>query len=129
MVVFVCSFSFSFLFFVLKVRYWYLTHLSITLWPVYFRELVLKGLQVLIYSGDVDAILPSAGTRFWINALGFEKRGPWRHWTVEGQVKIFRIVCVLYIILGVFAHLPKMLNHRLPVSSKNMNAVLRLQQV
>jgi serine carboxypeptidase-like clade 2 len=53
---------------------------------MFFREMVEAGLQILIFSGDVDAVLPAAGTRFWLNALGFRKVGPWRHWSVNNQV-------------------------------------------
>lgn len=43
----------------------------------------------LVYSGDVDAIVPFAGTRLWLSRLGLpvsKADGTWRSWNVGGQV-------------------------------------------
>lgn len=57
--------------------------------PVYDELLeTAPQLKVLIYSGDIDAIVPLLGTRVWVRgvAAGGELR-PWRQWFVEdGQV-------------------------------------------
>jgi serine carboxypeptidase-like clade II len=58
--------------------------------PVY-QDLVSQtgkdALHIIVYSGDVDAIVPVTGTRLWIDALGLpEKDGSnWRYWTSAGQ--------------------------------------------
>ncbi len=40
------------------------------------------GLRMLIYSGDVDGIVPVVGTRRWTAGLGLETLSPWRQWCV-----------------------------------------------
>jgi hypothetical protein len=37
-------------------------------------------LRVLIYSGDVDGIVPTAGTRAWVESLAWPVAAPWRAW-------------------------------------------------
>jgi len=53
--------------------------------PVY-EFLISQGLRISVYSGDVDAIVPTVGTREWIAALGVSEIAPIRPWTVNGQV-------------------------------------------
>lgn len=53
--------------------------------PVY-RELFAAKLRILVYSGDVDAIVPSLGSRAWIAALNLTARAPLRAWSLDGQV-------------------------------------------
>jgi pimeloyl-ACP methyl ester carboxylesterase len=54
--------------------------------PVY-RGLLNRGLKILVYSGDVDAIVPVIGTRRWVAGLGLEEAVAWRPWSSEtGQV-------------------------------------------
>ena len=50
--------------------------------PVY-RELlaVEPPLSMLVFSGDVDGIVPTIGTRRWIAALDLPIKRPWRPWT------------------------------------------------
>lgn len=50
------------------------------------QELIAAGLRILVYSGDVDAIVPSIGSRSWISALGTQVISPIRAWTLDGQV-------------------------------------------
>ncbi|PRW44859.1 Serine carboxypeptidase 24 isoform B [Chlorella sorokiniana] len=57
-----------------------------TILPLY-RELIDAGLKILVYSGDVDAIVPVIGTRNWIRELDLPITKPWRPWTSStGQV-------------------------------------------
>lgn len=55
----------------------------------------------MIYSGDVDAVVPVTGTMFWINKLQTElcnllipiitallTLSPWRPWYVEGKREV-----------------------------------------
>jgi serine carboxypeptidase-like clade 2 len=51
-----------------------------------YQFLISQGLRISVYSGDVDAIVPTVGTREWINALGVNEVVPIRAWTVNGQV-------------------------------------------
>jgi hypothetical protein len=50
--------------------------------PVY-RELLAAEprLAMLVFSGDVDGIVPVLGTRRWIRALELPIAAPWRPWT------------------------------------------------
>jgi len=52
--------------------------------PLY-PEFFAAGLKVLVYSGDVDAIVPFAGTRAWIAALQLPIVQQWRPWMDDGQ--------------------------------------------
>ena len=53
--------------------------------PVY-NELIAAKLRILVYSGDVDAIVPSIGSRSWIAALDSPLVSPIRSWALDGQV-------------------------------------------
>jgi serine carboxypeptidase-like clade 2 len=45
-----------------------------------------QNLRILVYSGDVDAIVPYTGTRQWIANLQWEIVDAWRPWTIDQQV-------------------------------------------
>ncbi|MEW5304504.1 MAG: hypothetical protein WDW36_007114 [Sanguina aurantia] len=55
--------------------------------PVY-AELIRDGsLRMLVFSGDVDGIVPVVGTRRWVAALGLTEAQGWRPWySGTGQV-------------------------------------------
>ncbi|GAX79635.1 hypothetical protein CEUSTIGMA_g7076.t1 [Chlamydomonas eustigma] len=55
--------------------------------PVY-KQLVETGiLRILVFSGDVDRIVPVVGTRRWVSGLGLPIAKPWRPWlSTTGQV-------------------------------------------
>eukprot|EP00890_Picochlorum_soloecismus_P004864 jgi/Picsp_1/5379/NSC_02740-R1_protein len=54
--------------------------------PLY-EELLQSGIRILIYSGDIDAILPITGTRRWLDDLNLPIKSPWRPWkSSTGQV-------------------------------------------
>ncbi|EIE23392.1 peptidase S10, serine carboxypeptidase [Coccomyxa subellipsoidea C-169] len=54
--------------------------------PVY-RELLKHKLNILVYSGDVDAIVPVTGTRRWLARLGLPVVRSWRPWrSGTGQI-------------------------------------------
>ena len=54
--------------------------------PVY-DELLGSGIEFLVYSGDIDAIVPIIGTRRWIRSLDLEVEEKWRAWrSSTGQV-------------------------------------------
>lgn len=48
--------------------------------PVYQELLAVDGLDILVYSGDVDAIVPVTGTRSWIHDFKLEVKERWRPW-------------------------------------------------
>ena len=45
-----------------------------------WRKLLQQNLDVLVYSGDMDGILPTLGTMKWIEALNMELREPFQAW-------------------------------------------------
>eukprot|EP01138_Halocafeteria_seosinensis_P013962 gb/GECG01014257.1/.p1 GENE.gb/GECG01014257.1/~~gb/GECG01014257.1/.p1 ORF type:complete len:508 (+),score=49.11 gb/GECG01014257.1/:1-1524(+) len=53
--------------------------------PVY-RDLLKANIQMMVYSGDVDAIVPITGTRAWLEVLDLPVKSGWRSYTVDGQV-------------------------------------------
>lgn len=61
------------------------TSLLTSMLPVY-EDLLTKGLSLLVYSGDVDAIVPVTGTRTWLDALDLPIAEEWRPYFVHQQV-------------------------------------------
>ncbi len=55
------------------------TDLLSSMLPVW-EGLLGSGLEMLVYSGDVDAIVPVIGTRRWIATLGLGVQERWRPW-------------------------------------------------
>lgn len=63
-----------------------------TMFPIY-KRLIALGLQILLYSGDVDAVVPVSGTRYSIDAMNLEVIKPWRFWTdATKQVAGYKVV-------------------------------------
>ena len=61
--------------------------------PLYRELLARSGARLLVYSGDVDGIVPTLATRRWIAQLVREHApapadadGEWRHWQASGQL-------------------------------------------
>jgi len=54
--------------------------------PIYQKYIASGQLSMLVYSGDVDAIVPITGTRAWIGSLQLTVENPWRPWNLENQV-------------------------------------------
>eukprot|EP01120_Amphizonella_sp_Union-15-10_P000177 TRINITY_DN10214_c0_g1_i1.p1 TRINITY_DN10214_c0_g1~~TRINITY_DN10214_c0_g1_i1.p1 ORF type:complete len:464 (-),score=75.41 TRINITY_DN10214_c0_g1_i1:73-1464(-) len=44
-----------------------------------------KNIDILVYSGDVDAIVPVLGTQLWINSLNLPIKEDWRPWYDYGM--------------------------------------------
>ncbi|KAL5787563.1 hypothetical protein ACOSP7_004512 [Xanthoceras sorbifolium] len=59
---------------------------------VYHRNLIKKGYQVLIYSGDHDMVIPYVGTEKWIKSLNLTIKYGWQPWFVDGQVGGYSVV-------------------------------------
>ncbi|KAD2393108.1 hypothetical protein R6Q59_012806 [Mikania micrantha] len=63
-----------------------------TMFPIYIR-LMASGLRILLYSGDVDAVVPVSGTRYSIDAMNLKVVKPWRFWTdATKQVAGYKVV-------------------------------------
>uniref|UniRef100_H2Y6L8 Carboxypeptidase n=1 Tax=Ciona savignyi TaxID=51511 RepID=H2Y6L8_CIOSA len=55
--------------------------------PIYTNSILHHGLKVLVYSGDVDSVVPATATRRCINELNLPITSKWRYWTdSDGQV-------------------------------------------
>ncbi|CAK9233804.1 unnamed protein product [Sphagnum troendelagicum] len=53
--------------------------------PVY-RFLQGRGLKIWIYSGDIDGVVPTTGTRYWLKELDLPIEVPWYPWNHSTQV-------------------------------------------
>ncbi|KAM0062081.1 putative carboxypeptidase D [Helianthus debilis subsp. tardiflorus] len=63
-----------------------------TMFPIY-KRLIASGLRILLYSGDVDAVVPVSGTRYSIDAMNLKVVKPWRFWTDSTkQVAGYKVV-------------------------------------
>lgn len=56
-----------------------------------YPNLINAGLNILIYSGDVDGAVPTIGTRMWIRNLNLGILEPYRSWMVNEQVAGYTI--------------------------------------
>jgi len=55
--------------------------------PLYQYFMSKTDLSILVYSGDVDAIVPTTGTKLWIATLNNPISNPWTPWNdIDGQV-------------------------------------------
>ncbi|KAF8019703.1 hypothetical protein BT93_G0408 [Corymbia citriodora subsp. variegata] len=52
----------------------------------YHKNLTSLGMQVLVFSGDHDMVIPHNGIEEWINWLDLTTDIDWRPWFVDGQV-------------------------------------------
>lgn len=50
-----------------------------------YEYLLKSGIEILVYSGDVDAIVPTPGTRAWLKKLDLTITKAWAPWTLNGQ--------------------------------------------
>ncbi|XP_076925158.1 serine carboxypeptidase II-2-like [Bidens hawaiensis] len=51
-----------------------------------YQELISSGLRIWMFSGDTDAVIPTASTRYSIDSLNLTTISPWRAWYEDGQV-------------------------------------------
>ncbi|KMT17670.1 hypothetical protein BVRB_2g036160 [Beta vulgaris subsp. vulgaris] len=51
-----------------------------------FKELITAGVQIWVFSGDTDAILPLTSTRYSINALKLGTTTEWYPWYDDEKV-------------------------------------------
>ncbi|KAK9941805.1 hypothetical protein M0R45_007499 [Rubus argutus] len=52
----------------------------------YHKNLTDTGLQLLVFSGDHDMVIPHNSIEYWINTLDLTVDTDWRPWFVDGQV-------------------------------------------
>jgi len=45
-----------------------------------YREGTVPKLRMLVYSGDIDAVVPTVGTRAWIDSLKLKETSAWKPW-------------------------------------------------
>ncbi|GLJ45176.1 hypothetical protein SUGI_0950890, partial [Cryptomeria japonica] len=64
---------------------WYGTYAT-TMLPIY-RRMIASGVRILVYSGDVDSIVPVTGTRYSINALNLPIETKWYPW-MNGDIDV-----------------------------------------
>ena len=58
-----------------------------------YEALIEGGIEIVVFSGDVDAIVPVTGTRNWLAKLGLEVKKAWTPWTdSEGQVGGYKVL-------------------------------------
>lgn len=47
------------------------------------------GYQMLVYSGTTDGVIPTIGTRIWIDSLGWPTTSAWQPWVSKGYITGF----------------------------------------
>eukprot|EP01018_Ginkgo_biloba_P005861 Gb_10864 [translate_table: standard] len=62
-----------------------------TMFPIY-NDLMAAGLQILIYSGDVDAVVPVTSTRYSINGLKLPIKKSWYPWMNGDEVGGYSVI-------------------------------------
>ncbi|KAK6131915.1 hypothetical protein DH2020_034352 [Rehmannia glutinosa] len=64
-----------------------------SMFPIY-RRLMSAGLRILLYSGDVDSIIPVTSTRYSIAAMGLRVKKPWIPWYAgdSNEVAGYRVI-------------------------------------
>ncbi|KAI8532854.1 hypothetical protein RHMOL_Rhmol11G0247000 [Rhododendron molle] len=64
-----------------------------TVFPIYRRLIASGGLRILLYSGDVDAVVPVSSTRYSIEALNLKVVKAWHPWlNAIGEVSGYEVV-------------------------------------
>jgi serine carboxypeptidase-like clade 2 len=51
-----------------------------------YRDVFSESLRIMVYSGDVDGIVPVYGSRLWIDSLELPILDSWRHWMLDKMV-------------------------------------------
>lgn len=52
--------------------------------PVHQALIATKAIRILIFSGDVDGIVPTSGSRAWVESLGLAETSSWHPWYSTG---------------------------------------------
>ncbi|KAF3339451.1 hypothetical protein FCM35_KLT16922 [Carex littledalei] len=50
------------------------------------KKIVTKGLRVMLYSGDIDSVVPITNTKKAVKAMQLTVKKPWRPWNCNDQV-------------------------------------------
>ncbi|XP_054777557.1 serine carboxypeptidase-like 16 [Prosopis cineraria] len=62
----------------------------------YQKNFTKTDLQVLLYTGDHDLVVPHLATEQWLRALNITTEYSWRPWFVDGQVAGYKIIYQSY---------------------------------
>ncbi|URE00690.1 Serine Carboxypeptidase [Musa troglodytarum] len=62
-----------------------------TILPI-IRRIQANGVQVLVYSGDIDGRVPVTSTTYSLGRLSLPVKAPWRSWTVNDEVGGYAVV-------------------------------------
>jgi serine carboxypeptidase-like clade 2 len=54
--------------------------------PLYQKFMDNTDWRILIYSGDVDSVLPTLGTQEWINTMDMPIKKGWKVWKSKGEL-------------------------------------------
>ncbi|CAA7406050.1 unnamed protein product [Spirodela intermedia] len=80
------------------------------------KELTANGIQVLVYSGDVDGRVPVTSSRYSVNALKLPVKTPWHPWLVAqqaaGYVEVYEGNLTLVTVRGGGHQVPSSQPHR-----------------
>ncbi|KAJ0464342.1 putative carboxypeptidase D [Helianthus annuus] len=69
-----------------------------------YQELIISGLRIWMFSGDTDAVIPTASTRYSIYALNLTTISPWRAWYEDAQVAPSILKIYIYIYIYIYIH-------------------------
>lgn len=68
--------------------------------PVYHELFsTAPNVRILIYSGDVDSIVPFVATRIWLDKLNMAEQSTFTPWYLDGQVAGCVVCCVLLLVI------------------------------
>mmetsp|Transcript_67486 Transcript_67486/g.213614 ORF Transcript_67486/g.213614 Transcript_67486/m.213614 type:complete len:109 (-) Transcript_67486:25-351(-) len=56
--------------------------------PTWHSLLAEGGLDILVFSGDVDGIVPVTGTRAWVDTFDLPVTRAWRPWYPKGTPQV-----------------------------------------
>ncbi|XP_020222465.2 serine carboxypeptidase-like 17 [Cajanus cajan] len=58
----------------------------------YQKNLTNSGLQILVYGGDLDMVIPHISTEKWLRNLNLTIDTSWTPWFVDGQVAGYKVI-------------------------------------
>ncbi|MFS7962293.1 putative carboxypeptidase D [Helianthus anomalus] len=74
------------------------THINV------YQVLIISGLRIWMFSGDTDVVIPTASTRYSIDALNLTTISPWRAWYEDAQVAPSILKIYIYIYIYIYIH-------------------------
>lgn len=67
------------------------TDTNVPMMPYYHKLVEHGGLDIMVYSGDDDAICATLGSQKWIWDMGYNVSEPWKPYLMDGQVAGFTV--------------------------------------